>query len=322
MISYPRSLISSIFGPALVLLLTACAPTLTLSASPGEAPGIAMGPFTSGSASATSTISVESKANFTGLVTLSASCCHEAIRDRWVPLDGTGKFTSSLSTNSVNLAANGSATATLSLFIPAMPFTNNPQIPFGKYLVPVGAKNQDGSITQTTNVGVRLLPDSEPAPSCRPQLKVFTLKQALEMQMNASEADPRKTKLVFAVFAQTTPDVWSWTIEDDSSVLPGESLIVLENAVGCGTIGGCGWPKEITTSGCSSAGKTLTVQGGKNSQMTIADGVDRTLVFRKPVCDVPLCVTTHWEDVAVFAEPAFWSVFGGKKMTFKWVKDQ
>src|SRR5256885_15668008 len=93
-----------------------------------------------------------SKANFTGLVTLSASCCHEAIRDRWVPLDGTGKFTSSLTTNSVNLDANGSATATLSLFIPAMPFPKNTQIPFGQYLVPVGATNQDGSITQTTNV--------------------------------------------------------------------------------------------------------------------------------------------------------------------------
>jgi hypothetical protein len=166
MISNQRSLVSSISGLASVLLLTACAPTLSLSASPGEAPGITLGPFTSGSAGATSTISVESKNNFTGLVSLSASCRHEAIRDRWVPLGGTGKFTSWLSTNSVNLAANGSATATLTLFIPATPFTNNPQIPFGKYLVPLVAKNQDGSITQTTKVGVRVLPDSEPAPSC------------------------------------------------------------------------------------------------------------------------------------------------------------
>lgn len=67
--------------------------------------------------------------------------------------------------------------------------------------------------------------------------------------------------------------------------------------------------------------KYARVQGGSTGRVDLVEGVDSTLLFRKPVCADLLCLTTTWTNVAVFAEPAFWTVFGGRTHTFERLRD-
>lgn len=280
-----------------------------------------MGPYFS--ASATSTITVESVNNFAGIVTLSASCCREIVRNQWVPLDGTGKFVWSFSNlpvgNPLNIPANGTASGTLNLFIPAVPFTNSPSVAFGKYLVPVVAKDQAGKVAGSTiNVGVKVLPASEPRPSCQPSstVEVLPLSDVLNAEIADAEATPRKKSMVLAVYRATGPDVWKWTITEDSTLNPAQARILLKNSTP--------WEKMVTTTGCTSAPsgpKTALVQPGNTGTIIISESVDKTFIFRKPVCASLLCITTQWQTVVVFADTAFWTVFGGRTHTFEWLKD-
>lgn len=274
-----------------------------------------MGAFTSGSATATSTITVESVSKFAGIVTLSASCCQEVVRNRWVPLDGTGKFSWSFPNNLLNIPANGTASGTLNLFIPAVPFTNSPSVAFGKYLVPVVAKDQGGTVKGQTNVGVKVLPASEPRPSCQPSptVEVLPLSIVLNAEITAAETTPRPKNLVIAVYRATGPDTWKWTITEDGTLGPAQARIMLKNKVP--------WEKEVSTAGCSSVPKTALVQPGNTGTIIISESQDTTFIFRKPVCASLLCLTTQWQTVVVFADTAFWTVFGGRTHTFEWLQD-
>jgi hypothetical protein len=273
---------------------------LTVSASPGQSPGI---PDLSPPQTATSTITVQSINQFSGPVVLSASCCFDVITQRTVSVPGV---TFSLSPDRLIFTGSGSQTATLTLTSSGAPF-------FGKLLVPVTATSENTpSVTGATNVGFTVLPNSEPAPSCRPGAFVASLSDKVKQLIDLKEVDPTASKLVIAIVPRGRAGDWvRWTIEEDSSLNPNVAKIVLENAVG--------WEKEITTVGCPSAGMTIRVAGGNKAEMIVTPP-DTTIVLRKPVCNF-LCLSTSWRDVAVFAEPAFWRVFGGKKSTFRWIKD-
>lgn len=297
------------WGGALSLLVSGCSPspTIRLSASPGETPGITMGPFHTGSASATSTITVESVNDFAGTVTLSASCCQEVVRNHWVPLGGPGKMVWGFSNNSLNIPAKGSGSSTLNLTALA--------VGYGKFLVQVVAKDQSGTTLGQTNVGVKVLPASEPRPSCQPSstVEVLPLSVALNAEITAAETTPRPKNLVFAVYRATGPDTWKWTITEDGTLGPAQARIMLKNKVP--------WEKEVSTAGCSSVPKTALVQPGNTGTIIISESQDTTFIFRKPVCASLLCVTTQWQTVVVFADTAFWTVFGGRTHTFEWLKD-
>lgn len=302
---------------ALGVLLAGCTPMVRLSASPTVPPGTTLGPETSGLATATSTLTVESVNDFAGTVKLSASCCQEVVRNQWVPLDGTGNFVCTFSQNPLNIPANGKASTTLDCTVPAVPFTNSPAVAFGGYVVPVVAKDPYGKTLYgdvNTKVGVKVLPASEPRPNCEPDSAVEVLplndptsatSSILNVVINAAEADPRKKTLVIAVFLKTGPDVWRWTIED-GAMAPGTAQIVLNNS---GSL-----EKEVSTVGCSSNATSVRVQSGGTGQIFLHEGVDTTLIFGKN--------SGTWTNVAVFAEPAFWTVFGGRKHTFDWIKEQ
>jgi hypothetical protein len=297
------------------LLLSGCA-DVTLSAFPGETPGITMGPFnpTSG-ATATSTITAQSQ-GFSGQLNLSALCCYDAIRDQFIQF-GSWQLFGSPSPNGIYVPANGSVTFALNLQAGAN-FLSEPNMPFGKYMVRVVARKVDGTIANTTQVGTRFLPDafSEPAPLCRPSVEVLPINSIVKIQIDATEASPRQTSLVIAVYSQDKHDVWRWTIDDFPALLPTESAIVLKNETGS--------QKVITTTGCTANpanGQDLTVQPGQSGHIKIVQGDDRTIVLQERVCHDPFCLGWHMADVNVFSERSFWSVFGGKRMTFTWLKD-
>jgi sugar lactone lactonase YvrE len=275
---------------------------LTVSASPGQSPGI---PDLSPPQTATSTITVQPISQFSGPVVLSASCCFDVILQRTVSVPGV---TFSLSPDRMLLTGNGSQTSTLTLTSSGAPF-------FGKLLVPVTATSEIApSIKKSTNVGFTVLPKAEPAPSCHPGPEVLTIGHLVQNLITRKEANPPASTTIIAIVAKTTNDLWKWTIEDDSSLTADEATIVLDNAVG--------WEKEITTAGCPSAGMTIRAKGGKQLEMKIMKP-DSTIILRKPVCTFAFlwCWSTSWRDVAIFAEPAFWRMFGGKKSTLRWVRD-
>jgi hypothetical protein len=102
------------------------------------------------------------------------------------------------------------------------------------------------------------------------------------------------------------------------SIPSSEAIVVLENHLG--------WDKSVTTvngNDCNFAGQLLNVAGNSIGQMTIKKADTTTLVFSKPVCTfrIIVCFSTVWKDVAVFGEANFWTLFGGRKITFTWLSD-
>lgn len=316
MIPRLRSLVSL---SSVALLLAGCTPAIRPSASPGETPGITW----TWPTPTTSKITVESVNGFSGPATLSASCCRDVIRQRWVSFNQISLTFDRVPVYSPTLSIpkNGSDATVLT-----MSGWHALAPPFGKFVVDVLADAGSG-IKGETRVGIKILPSSEYQPSCRPNVTLLrdvatgrgVLQIALDAQIEAKEKSPASTNITIALYMppSTTPDAWAWTISDNNSLSPGEALIVLENAVPSG------WEKEITTVGCTyqggTSGKTVRVQGGKSGQMTIKKTEDKTLIFRKPTGIFGL---GGWVDVAVFSSDThFWSVFEGKTMTFKWLSD-
>lgn len=319
MIPRLRSFVFVFSSIGLSLLLAACSPspTIHLSAAPGETPGI-IGP----PPSSASKITVQSVNGFSGYVTFSTNCCWDVIRQRWVspptsnwaPYFSKGPSASGI-VPQLSVPANGSDFITLNLSL--LNF-----FPFGKFNVEVRA-DAAGGISRGTWVGIKKLLTTENPPSCSSATPLLRLATALNAQITAKENDPGNKQIPLAVYHPSYPspppllgcqtcDVWLWTITDDPSIAPGEALVVLENRVPSG------WEKEITTVGCSTKGKTVRVQGGKDGQITIKKAEDTTLIFRKPT---GIFGSGGWVNVVVFAAPAFWSVFEGKKMTFRWWAD-
>jgi hypothetical protein len=195
-------------------------------------------------------------------------------------------------------------------------------MPFGKYVMTVIGKSQTGAvITDTVKVGVRVLPFSEPAPGCKPGVEVFPLGPiVLPAQIASAEASPRKTSTSVAIYrtvgtAAGASDAFKMTIEDESGLPVTNSRIVLVHKSTKNE------DKMLSTIGCSTAGKSIkaTKSTPTSVQMMLIYPQDRTLFFRENVpCTGLFCGPNVWVDVAVFSEPAFWSVFGGKKVTFEW----
>lgn len=279
---------------------------ITLSASPGGSPGLG---DLSPPKSATSTITVASVNQFSGSVPLSASCCFDVLTQRDMNAAGVSV---SLSPVQVTLPPNGSQTATLTVATAG-------GAAFGKFFVPVKASHAVSGLEQEARVAFTVMPQSDDPPACRPSTEALPLKDALETLIRVKEENSPPPWHI-AVFRKGYPrvpdarDVWRWTIEEDSTLAPSASKIVLENRTP--------WEKEITTAGCSAAGQTIRASSGKDAEMTITTN-DRTLIFRKPVCTTWFiwCWGTAWRDVVVFPEPGFWRVFGGRKMTFRWISD-
>ncbi|HJT58917.1 MAG TPA: hypothetical protein VJ761_20580 [Ktedonobacteraceae bacterium] len=149
--------------------------------------------------------------------------------------------------------------------------------------------------------------------------KVWSSSQAIQGIANAKKADPTRTSFVFAVFTNENDALQMLVEESVQPPIPSsQTIVVLDNRLG--------WEKSVTTvngKNCNEAGTILHVDGNQFDQMTITNTNTTTLVFSKTVCTFRFifCLTTAWEDVAVFSESDFWALFGGRKITFTWVQD-
>ena len=114
----------------------------------------------------------------------------------------------------------------------------------------------------------------------------------------------------------------AWRMVIEESVQPSlqsdEALVVLVNDMG--------WEKAVSAfnSNICDSPSQIRVASGMSGQMMIRKSDTTTLVFSKPVCIAELlfiCWATEWKDIAVWSEPNFWRIFGGKKITFTWRRD-
>jgi hypothetical protein len=185
-------------------------------------------------------------------------------------------------------------------------------IPYSRYLLRVVAKDQAGSTLETTDVRVAVLPQLEPHTGCQPlSVASLPLQSAVNGLINSGDFNPRKTTTVFAVYHPTSPAT-AWKMEvSELPVRPAHIAVVkLINNTSSNQ------QKEISTAGCPGTGEFARAQKGLTSVNIILDQAqDNTLFFSQEECFI-IC---SWKPVAVFAEPAFWSVFGGKTVTFTWM---
>lgn len=102
------------------------------------------------------------------------------------------------------------------------------------------------------------------------------------------------------------------TITDDSGLASQLAILTLVNKSPKNE------EKRISTAGCSTLPKEIVAKKGQTSvQLMLVQAQDRTITFSEK-CDDLVCLNTNWIDAIVFSEPAFWSVFGGKRVTFEW----
>ena len=182
-----------------------------------------------------------------------------------------------------------------------------------------------GSKTQSTDWHTFLVvPPEGGLPSCLknigapppPDPEVISSNDALQKLFSIKLANPTKQTSVWAVATPSQKDKWRMTIEEFVQPLQSnEALVVLGNEVKSG------WEKEMLTvngNNCFIAGQLAHVMGGAvSADIKITKADTTTLLFRKPVF-TPFIT---WQNVAVWSEPAFWALFGGKKITFTWKDD-
>lgn len=310
-------------------------PDIRLTAVPAQIPGVSIGPFTSGSATTLATINVASVRGFSGFVNFSATCCYNVIQEGGWNSPPAGQVVWFFATDPVNVPSGGSASSVMTIFMPALssgPYPNlGPNIPFGKHLIAVHGLSQSGKASSSANVGITVLPSSEPAPGCKPGVEVIPLTTGatttggtpaptgiLQMLIAAAETSPRTKSSSIAVYRATGPDVgteaFTLTFTDNPGLKPSRARVILQHKSTKNE------DKEISTHGCSSAPKNVVATKGNTSVVLELDqAADRTMVLReKSVCNNVLCTSTSWANVMVFPEPAFWSVFGGKNVRIEW----
>jgi len=256
-------------------------------------------------------VTAQSSGALQGAVTFNTSCCFDVVRQRTVVLRPAP--VSGFTPLGATLPANGTTSTQLSLFVPIAPSQSEPDFPYGKFLVTVEGKHVASGATASTQVGLKRLPASESAPACRPSPYVFSSGTILDALILTKEAAPSATPTTIGIYSPKTSDKVAIRLDiaDAPSTPASSAIITVSNP------SSTRW--RITSAGCSAPGlaKTLTVQSGGTGTMTIAQGVDHTLIVQEEACVWFIwCVTKQWEDWGVFTQPAFWAAFGGKASTF------
>jgi hypothetical protein len=303
------------------------APTLTISSSRGAIQNVdpLVDPdtfFLFANQTVASTLTIRS-VRFEGPVHLTAVCCWEpSTKMRIIP----NGIMVSVSPSDVTLARNGSLTSTLSVTTGAVPTA-------GMFLVRVTGTTRQPAIRVTTDVllnvpmevpvGVavpacpRFFPAGSPPP---PSPEVLPLAAVIRTLYATKEGSLTRTS--FSVGAAATMSGNGWTITVDKAtglttpLMPNESLVVFKNTRT--------WDKTLTSfdsRNCAAVGQIITLVSGATGSIRISMNDTTSLLLSRRVCKFwfLFCWDSGGsEDIAVFAEPAFWSLFGGRRVTISW----
>jgi DNA-binding beta-propeller fold protein YncE len=186
----------------------------------------------------------------------------------------------------------------------------------GKFLAVIGAENQQLGVARQIPVAyevIKALPEDTAAPcpgwyqrGLTPE--VLPLSDAMGI-FDWKAAHPEQTVWVIAVAARTHRVGWQLTIEKATGLTPplrpDETLVVVEN------------PTPSLKAVLAMDGRTcglapthgVGLDAGTSGEMRISAGDTTTLVFSR-----------QGQDYAVFSQPNFWSFFGGRKLTIRWLE--
>jgi hypothetical protein len=293
---------------------------ILIRAAPGEAPGLLQPLFVRPGQSVTVTVDITSVNRYAGPVDLRATCCLDFATGLGAPPIGVGV---QITPAQVVLAANGAARARLTITAGSAPS-------FRKVVAPVGAALTSLGIQRGVSVVFTAF-----APETQPPCPRFTqagadtplllpTNTAIEAIAKTKAKDPTQTKIAIAIYTPVgtkNPDVWGMTIDEAPipAIPANEAVIELD-------VTQLDWAKmivAINSAACNAPLRSLRVEGRQTGQFTIRQANTTTIVLRRPVCTFWLlwCWNIEWRDAAVWSEPGFWAAFGGKRVTFRWIKD-
>ena len=151
---------------------------------------------------------------------------------------------------------------------------------------------------------------------------VLALDELLGTAYSEKRASPEKTNYKFGVATADQESGWLITIEKPVGIspplMPNESFVVMVNPLA--------WDKTIQTvnsaNGCLGPDQSLTLSSGQSGGIRISTSDTTTLLLSTRYCKVFFfgCIDSSGHaDLAIFGEPAFWDLFGGRKVTIRWV---
>lgn len=256
----------------------------------------------------TSTLTVKSLGLFSGSVNLTP----QRLVDLVSGTTGTpsGVTFRAVSPSSLTVSSGSSKTAIVTIDTS----TSNK----GRFLLPIQIENQSLGIRRDLSVAFEIIAMADDSLSLLPPCPTFyqrsstpevlRLADVIKTVYAGKEKDLARGSFAIAAKTTTTPwDRWQLDFEKPTGVTPplglNEAFVVMNNTtegvVGLYAINGnsCG---VVPVFG-------LVLDPGQSGQMRISTTDTTTLVFSRP-----------YQDIAVFAEPNFWTLFGGRKVTIRW----
>jgi hypothetical protein len=280
-------------------------------------------------ATGTSAMTVTSVNQFAGSAILSATCCFDELRggtvsqpDGAVVAVGGGPGTgpaNPTATGQVNVSVSGAGSTPLSVTTSGAPTS------FGKFLISVVASTPAAvGINKHATVGFMVLPRGETLPACgrftsapSPGVTLLKSSEGIKALINAKESTP-PVAAVIAIFFKPYPDAVRLVVTDTPTLQLNQTTVAVDNETGSDT-------SFIPFNGVASCspGTETVLTSHQTGRVTVNNSAATTLLFRRKVCTFSFlwCVSWSWRDLAVFSEPGFWTIAGGRTLNFTWVHD-
>jgi hypothetical protein len=148
------------------------------------------------------------------------------------------------------------------------------------------------------------------------------LKRIAELRVG----DPTKQSFDIAYFLKLgPPDYWRIVFDDSRPTIFGftppllssdEAVVTLSNQADGETA-----ITAVSSANCAGMSNSITVPEGMSAALTFNRTGTTTLVFSRNVCTAHFigCLMRGWQDIAIWSEPNFWAVFGGRYINFTWL---
>ncbi len=248
-----------------------------------------------------------------GPVKLSATCCTDPATGQPISANPASP---TVSISPSQLARSGSATLTVAaLRVPTIAFlvTIHADSAARRYhasgailvnvvKVPVDDTLCSGAVTPGSATSAETLPDNKAI------AEVFTAKQAT----------PSLTSWQVAAATKDGRHGWTLTIDSGGRLASTMSTVVFSNSTSL--------DKRIVPFDTSSCAATLPsanfiASPGSSVTIPISSPSTTTLVLQAKVCRAWFlgCWSYGFDDIAVFSAPPFWTLFGGRRVTIRWI---
>lgn len=164
-----------------------------------------------------------------------------------------------------------------------------------------------------------------------PALEVLPLKSVTQSFFNTKESDLTKTTWTIGVPTAGGPDptapdlhwaAWQLDIGPPPSPLPANTVLILfKNST---TV----WDKEISAFDsrvCPHMVTPLRMRPGQSILFAVNSSMATTVLLRRQACGswfIGCGNTEFWEDIGIFSEPNFYTLFGARMLTIDWFFSQ